>query len=206
MRNVGAVASERAPLLLGSSSARRQELLRLARIPYVVHAPSVDETVLPDEPPDRYLARIVRAKLEAVRAEVSPELVANVSGVLVADTSVIDGESILGKPVDRAEARTMMNRLAGRTHEVHTRFVIGDVQKRTRAFEQTVITKVTFRPMSRGEVDAYVESGEGDDKAGAYAAQGLGATFVAHIEGSYSNVVGLPICEVVVALRDLGLV
>lgn len=100
----------------------------------------------------------------------------------------------------------MIDRLAGKTHEVWTRFAIGapksDVDVR---HIETVVTRVTFRPLTAARIRRYAESGEGDDKAGAYAVQGLGASLVSRIEGSYSNVVGLPACELVAALEDLGL-
>ena len=101
----------------------------------------------------------------------------------------------------------MLERLAGRTHEVHTRFAIGAIgdARSTPWHEETVVTAVTFRTLFAGEAQAYVASGEGRDKAGGYAVQGLGASFTQRIDGSYTNVVGLPACEVAVALRRLGL-
>ena len=145
----------------------------------------------------------MRAKLSAVcrEAEIGPA-----QAVLVADTSVIDQGSILGKPADVAEADAMIARLAGRTHEVWTRFAISAPEKVGRVLhEETVITRVTFRALTPARIRAYAESGEGMDKAGAYAVQGLGAGLVARIDGSYTNVVGLPACEVLVALEGLGL-
>jgi nucleoside triphosphate pyrophosphatase len=123
---------------------------------------------------------------------------------------VIDDGDILGKPADADEAEGMIARLAGRTHEVWTRFAIARVEGGDRrevrvAHAETVITRVTFRALTPAKIRAYAESGEGLDKAGAYAVQGLGAGIVARIEGSYTNVVGLPACEVIVALEALGL-
>ncbi|MBX3188712.1 MAG: septum formation protein Maf [Labilithrix sp.] len=198
----------RAHLLLGSGSPRRREILENLRIPFVVHVAEVDEATLPGEDAATYLARIVRAKLRAVSAAAfsSPDAAA-AAAVLVADTSVIDGGSILGKPASIDEAASMIARLAGRTHEVWTRFAIGaGPSAGGRALhEETVVTRVTFRPLTAAKVRAYAESGEGLDKAGAYAVQGLGAGLVSRIEGSYTNVVGLPACELVVALEKLDL-
>jgi septum formation protein len=184
-----------APLVLGSSSPRRREILASVRVPFVVCAAEADERVREGEDPDDYLVRVTRAKLAAVRA-VAPR---DAPAILVADTSVVHGGAILGKPADVDEAERMIAELAGRTHEVKTRFAID-----TR-HEETVTTRVTFRALSKTQIRAYAESKEGLDKAGAYAVQGLGAAIVSRIEGSYTNVVGLPACEVVVALVRLGL-
>ncbi len=203
-----------ASLLLGSGSPRRREILANLRVPFVVHVAGADESILAGEGPAAYLERVVRLKLAAVGEVYAPSSVAALevkatSAVLVADTSVIDGDTILGKPADAAEAEAMIAVLAGRTHEVWTRFAIGRVAARERAlvvaYEETVITRVTFRALSAARIRAYAESGEGLDKAGGYAVQGLGAGIVARIEGSYTNVVGLPACELLVALEGLGL-
>jgi septum formation protein len=157
------------------------------------------------------LTRIAQAKLHSVAAVFSasdtPAEVHATKAVLVADTSVIDGDSILGKPGSVAEAEEMIARLAGRTHEVWTRFAIGAPRAPTEALhEETVVTRVTFRALSTAGIRAYASSGEGMDKAGAYAVQGLGAGLVSRIDGSYTNVVGLPACELVQALERLGLI
>ena len=206
-----------ASLLLGSGSPRRREILANLRVPFVVHVAGADETIHDGERPAAYLERVVRAKLAAVGEVYAPASVAPLdlratTAVLVADTSVIDGVTILGKPADAGEAEAMIARLAGRTHEVWTRFAIGRVdavgapeRALVVAHEETVITRVTFRALSPARIRAYAESGEGLDKAGGYAVQGLGAGIVARIEGSYTNVVGLPACELLVALEALGL-
>ena len=198
-------------LLLGSGSPRRREILANLRIPFVVHVVPADESTRPGEGAAAYLQRIVHAKLEAVATAFAagsgaPEEVRTTAAVLVADTSVIDDGAILGKPEGLEEAEAMIARLAGRTHEVWTRFAIGAPESAARFLhEETVITRVTFRALTAAHVRAYAESGEGSDKAGGYAVQGLGAGLVARIDGSYTNVVGLPACEVVVALEGLGL-
>jgi septum formation protein len=172
-------------------------------VPFVVRTADVDESVRAGEAAGAYLERIAHHKLEAVRARLGGEAAA---GVLVADTIVIaPGGAVLGKPRDDADARAMIERLAGATHEVSTRFLLG-APGPSSAVEhaQTVTTRVTFRPVSASEAAAYAATGEGRDKAGAYAVQGLAAAFVERIEGSYSAVVGLPLSEVVVAMRGLG--
>jgi septum formation protein len=191
-------------VVLGSASPRRREILESLRVPHVVFAAAVDEDVLPGERPDAYLVRVVRAKLVAVRAALPADLRARATAILVADTSVLVGDAILGKPADAHDARRMIERLAGRTHEVHTRFALASVDAAGFLHEETVRTRVTFRALTPGAVRAYAESGEGMDKAGGYAVQGLGAGLVARIEGSYTNVVGLPACEVVVALEAMA--
>lgn len=192
------------PLVLGSASPRRREILGTLRIPFVVAAVPVDEEVAKGEDPDAYLARVVRAKLAAVA------LAARALGraVLVADTTVISEGEILGKPRDVMDAERMISRLSGREHRVLTRFAISDLRAADVAapvHEETVVTRVFFRPLTETEIRRYVATGEGLDKAGAYAVQGIGSFAVARIEGSYPNVVGLPACEVVVALEKLGL-
>lgn len=192
------------PLLLASGSPRRREILETLRVPVVVRPASVDEATRDGEPAADYLERIALAKLEAAQRQFTSQPLA-AAAILVADTSVIVDGAILGKPASEAEAEAMIARLAGRTHEVWTRFALGGVRSDEVLHAQTVVTKVTFRALSRTRIQAYAASGEGLDKAGAYAVQGLGAALVARIDGSYSNVVGLPACEVVVALEQHGL-
>jgi septum formation protein len=190
------------PLVLGSASPRRRELVAALDVPFVVRTADVDETMHAGERPRDYLERVVRAKLDAVRRAGPGEA----CGVLVADTIVIaPDQTVLGKPRDDDDARAMIERLAGATHEVSTRFALaGPAPGDREAQEQTVTTRVTFRALGSDEVRAYVATGEGRDKAGAYAVQGRAAAFVQRIDGSYSNVVGLPLSEVVVAMRALG--
>jgi septum formation protein len=213
--------SESRPLVLASASPRRREILANLRIPTLTHTRGieVDEAIVPGEPPAKYLERIVRAKLDAAACtifELRPNSMgdtlrgANVASaggaLLVADTSVIDGRNILGKPSSRVEAEAMIAMLAGKTHEVWTRFAIAAPEPAARVLhEETVVTRVTFRSLTPERIRSYVASGEGDDKAGAYGVQGLGAALVTRIDGSYSNVVGLPACELVLALESLGL-
>jgi len=192
--------SQSTPLLLASGSPRRRDLLAALGLPLVVRAPSVDEAVHPGEGPDRYVARVVEAKLRAALDDLAARGDASRFGaVLAADTTVIlDGE-VLGKPASDRDGAAMLRSLSGRSHVVSTRFAVASADG-VRARAQTVSTWVSFRALSEGEIAAYVATGEGRDKAGSYAVQGIGAFAVARIEGSYSNVVGLPQCEVVEAL------
>lgn len=199
----GLLTPER-PLVLGSGSPRRREILTAIRVPFVVHKAEANEDVLPGEGLEAYLDRVTRAKLFEVIATLPEELRARAGAVLVADTSVVLDGAVLGKPSSEDEARSMIARLAGRSHEVRSRFVVARASGEI-AHAETVVTAVTFRALDTAQIAAYAASGEGSDKAGAYAVQGLGGALVARIEGSYSNVVGLPACEVAVALERLGL-
>lgn len=191
------------PLLLGSASPRRREILTTLGLPLLVAAAVIDETPLPAEPPRDYLERIVGAKLQAVAR--LPE-VSRAGAVLVADTTVILDRRPLGKPEGQAEARAMLRALSGRAHDVSTCFAISGPDAPARALHrETVTSRVVFRALDEDEIAAYAATGEGLDKAGGYAIQGIGAFAVARVEGSYSSVVGLPACEVVAALRGAGL-
>jgi septum formation protein len=191
------------PLLLGSASPRRRELLALAAVPFLARAADADETAIAGEAPQRYVERVTLAKLSAVRGA---RIAGSFAGVLVADTTVVGPDGgILGKPADDADARATLARLAGATHAVLTCFALADLGTAAAAAHvETVTTRVTFRTLAPAEADAYVASREGRDKAGAYAVQGRAAAFVERIDGSYTNVIGLPLCEVVVALRRLA--
>jgi septum formation protein len=197
------------PLLLCSASPRRREILSALGLPIRVVGLEVDESVARSEAADAYLVRVVGDKLAA--AGKVPEL-RGAAAVLVADTSVIVDGEIVGKPAGLATAVSMLRSLSGRAHEVWTRFAVAAVTGEPseppllgEPIAQTVRTRVWFRKLDEDEIVAYAATGEGLDKAGAYAIQGIGAFAVSHIEGSCSNVVGLPACEVVLALRRAGL-
>jgi septum formation protein len=191
------------PLVLGSASPRRREILSGLGIPIRVRPAPVPEEQLPSETPLDYLERIALDKLESAAGQVGDEPFA---GLLVADTIVVLDDEVLGKPDDRAHAERLLSRLAGRTHTVFTRYAISLAgEPGSPAAARTVATEVTMRPASESEIRAYARTGEGLDKAGAYAAQGIGAFLIERISGSFSNVVGLPACEVVVDLGRLGL-
>ncbi|HMJ52732.1 MAG TPA: Maf family protein [Polyangiaceae bacterium] len=203
------VIDEKNPLGLGSASPRRKALLETLRIPLLVIAVDADERRRGAEGPDAYLERVTRDKLTRVAAE---ERALGTSSLLVADTIVLLGDDILGKPANVEEATAMLTRLSGCCHEVRTRFLLGpspvgksNVGATVPLHAETVRTMVHFRPLEGEEIRRYAATGEGMDKAGAYAVQGVGSFAVQRIEGSYANVVGLPVCEVVLALRRLGL-
>ncbi|HET9931643.1 MAG TPA: nucleoside triphosphate pyrophosphatase [Polyangiaceae bacterium] len=190
------------PLLLGSASPRRREILEGLRIPISVCPADIVEDVLPGEAPQDYLARIVREKLGAVAARAAGLAY---GALLVADTSVVLGREILGKPADVADAERLLASLSGRTHIVYTRYAIARAEAPSvPVAERTVESEVTMRAASAEELRRYAATGEGLDKAGAYAVQGIGSFLVESIQGSYSNVVGLPACEVVRDLLELG--
>lgn len=173
------------PLVLASSSPRRAELLRAAGVDFVVRSVPVDESMRRAERPHDFVRRLALAKASAV-ACAPDELVLGADTVVVAATG-----ACLGKPVDAADAVGMLRQLAGRTHEVLTgvALVFGGAELAV----DTATTKVTFAPMSEAEIAWYVATAEPYDKAGGYAVQGLASRFVTSIDGSYSNVVGLPV-------------
>ena len=184
-------------IVLASASPRRAELLASAGLPFVVVPSSVVEERLPDEPPDAFVRRLAAAKARDVAA-------ARPDGfVLAADTDVVLDGDVLGKPRDEDDARAMLARLSGRFHEVVTGYEVYDVAAR-RADGAVVRTRVEFAALSRGEIDAYVATGEPMGKAGGYAIQGRAAGMVRRIEGSYTNVVGLPLREVLETLARMG--
>jgi septum formation protein len=181
-------------LVLASASPRRRDLLSQLGLRFTVAAADLDETPLAGEVADAYVLRLARAKARAV-AERFPG-----TWVLAADTTVALGPELLGKPVDPAEAREMLSRLSGRTHSVYTGVAIAG-----RADVATVVrTGVTFRTLAPSEIAWYVETGEPMDKAGAYAIQGKGGFLVSTVEGSPSNVVGLPLGETLELLARAG--
>lgn len=196
--------SNSSPLCLGSASPRRRELLTALGLPLRIHAANIPEEVKPDERPNAYLQRIVDDKLAAVKGAVYPSC--DVAAILVADTIVVVDDDILGKPSDIEDAMCLLRRLTGREHIVYTRYALSVVPKSTLPDPKlTVASRVALRKATEAEIRRYAETGEGLDKAGAYAAQGIGSFLIERIDGSYSNVVGLPVCEVVLDLQALGL-
>jgi septum formation protein len=186
----------RAPLVLASASPRRRELLRQLGLTFTVAHSDVEETSHDAADPDAMVQRLAREKAEAV-ARRHPEAL-----TLGSDTTVVlDGEN-LGKPRDRDQAAEMLQRLAGRTHTVHTGVALAHPPsgRLVSAAEQT---NVTFASLSPAEIDAYVATGSPLDKAGAYGIQDdLGAVFISRIDGDYYNVVGLPLHRLYRLLRD----
>lgn len=179
-------------------SPRRRELLAQIGVPHTVVAAHVDESLLPDESPADYVARLARLKAATVRqrGEILP--------VLAADTTVVLDGAVYGKPTDRADGLAMLAALAGRTHQVLTAVALA-IGPGAGAALRVNCSSVTFRSISRGEMEAYWATGEPRDKAGGYAIQGYGAVFVAALSGSYSAVMGLPLCETADLLREAGI-
>jgi septum formation protein len=184
-------------LYLASGSPRRRELLLQIGVAFRVIRPQVDETPLAGEAAHDYVARLAGAKAEAgwpLRATLD-------APVLAADTAVVlDGE-ILGKPADRRDAESMLRRLSGRSHEVLTAVAL---KTPARLASRVSRSQVTFRALSPDEIRAYWDTGEPGDKAGGYAVQGMAALFIAHLEGSFSGVMGLPLFETAELLREAG--
>jgi septum formation protein len=207
-------------LVLASASPRRAELLRAAGFEFETLVVDVDESVHPGERPEDYVRRLAIEKSarameilatgpaetgHSVRSSMAPasEVVSGFSRtfVLGADTAVVIDGDILGKPRDDQDAASMLRRLAGRPHAVMT-----GVSLRAPGWEASRVetTTVEFSPLGEADIEWYVESGEGRDKAGAYAIQGLASRFIPRVEGSYSNVVGLPIAAVQELLAEIA--
>ena len=178
-------------LVLASQSPRRAEILRQAGIPFTIRSAQVDETPRPGEGAEEYVRRLAEEKALAVEAA-SEEI------VLGADTTVVVGGEMLGKPLDAADARRMLEALSGRRHEVLSGICL---RRGTSLIRDCAATQVWFTPMTAREIDDYVASGEPMDKAGAYAIQGLASKFIERIDGCYFNVVGLPVALVYRHLR-----
>ena len=183
-------------LVLASASPRRAELLRATGIAFDVIPADVDETLRDGETPAAYVTRVAEAKARAIHHR-APDRV-----VLAADTTVVIDDHVLGKPEDADDARRMLGLLSGRSHDVVTGVTLIDTGGAVETRLDT--TAVEFAALSPDEIDWYVASGEPMDKAGAYAIQGLASRFVRRIDGSYSNVVGLPVALVYEMLRRTG--
>ena len=184
-------------IVLASASPRRSELMALAGIPFEVKAADICEDVLPGEKPSEHVIRLSRGKADAVAGTTDGRFFVG------ADTVVVLGDDILGKPVDDADARRMLTALSGRKHEVITGFTVFDKVSGIH-LSRSVHTEVTFRTLAEQEIRDYVESGCPRDKAGAYAIQGGAVHFVRSICGSYTNVVGLPMAELYEVLQTVG--
>jgi septum formation protein len=184
-------------IVLASASPRRLELLASAGVEFDVFASDIPEEPLPAELPADFVVRLARDKAVATAARVEGRW------FIGADTIVVCDGEIMGKPVDEADAVRMLKKLSGVPHEVITGYAIYD-KSRDGYLCKAVVTKVFFKSLRDEEIGAYVATGCPMDKAGAYAIQGGAACMVERIDGSYTNVVGLPLCEVVEDLRVLG--
>lgn len=189
-------------LILASASPRRRELLRVAGIDFKVIPSRIPETDHAAGNPARSALRFARAKAEAVAGR---QVGHGDCWYLAADTIVVLAGEILGKPRNRAEARRFLRRLSGQSHQVISGYCLLGPATGARV-ERAVRSLVKMRELSAAEIEAYLDTDEPYDKAGAYAAQGKGAALIAAIRGSYTNVVGLPMAEVVNDLLRLGVI
>lgn len=178
-------------LILASASPRRRELLASAGLEFAVVVPEIDETPLPGETPRDTVLRLAREKASAIAAR-HPQ-----ARVLAADTTVVLDGRMLEKPKDTDEARRMLRSLSGRTHEVLTAYALW---QNDTLHSDVCTTRVTFRALTDTEIETYIATGEPMDKAGAYGIQSGAAHMVRSLEGSYTNVVGLPLAEIMVML------
>lgn len=185
-------------LILASRSPRRRELLERMGISFQVMEPKVEEELGRGETPRAFVERIAREKATEV-AQRAPG-----AWVLGADTIVVLGEEVLGKPRDEEEAASMLRRLSGRVHKVLTAFSLLNLAE-GRSFQGVEETKVKFIPLQEADIRWYVSTGEPLGKAGAYAIQGAGGAFIEWIKGSYTNVVGLPVAQILGPLREIGI-
>lgn len=181
-------------LILASGSPRRRELLGLFHIPFTVRPADIDETMDPEKDPREEVARVSRQKALAVAAGEDDVVIA-------ADTIVVCGDTVLGKPRSEQEAAAMLTMLSGRAHQVMTGCTLRRGEK-TETF--TEVTNIRFRDLSKKEIDAYVATGEPMDKAGAYGIQGGAALFCTGLVGDYYNVMGLPVCALGQALGRIA--
>ena len=182
--------------ILASASPRRAELLTAAGFLFEIVPADVDETPLTGEPAKTYALRVARAKAEEVSRRSSDDRI-----ILAADTVVVAGERLMGKPVDAKDAESMLNALSGAAHQVHTAVVVRSPAGQA---EEVVTTEVRFNRLSDAEIAWYLSTGEFVGKAGGYGIQGRAARFIDGIDGSWSNVVGLPIATVYRLLSRAG--
>jgi septum formation protein len=188
-----------AGIILASKSPRRRYLLKQAGLEFSVIPSSFNENSVTMTAPEPY-ARILAESKARVVSEIYPD-----RWVIGADTIVLIDNKVLGKPGSNGEAREMLLRLSGKTHQVLTGYCVC-CKSRNRFFSETVTTDVRFKDLSSAEIEWYIQTGEPFDKAGSYAIQGLGTFIVKRINGSYTNVVGLPVCEIVEILINEGVV
>ncbi len=193
-------------LYLASQSPRRRQLLEQLGVTYVLLLPDPGEdaealeAVRPGEAPARYVQRVTALKLDAALARLERRGLPH-APVLCSDTTVALGRQILGKPADDRDAARMLAQLAGATHRVLTAVAVGTPRRRLQALSTS---RVTFEPLTRAQIQAYVATGEPQGKAGAYAIQGRAAMHVTRIAGSYSGIMGLPMHETAGLLRAFG--
>lgn len=186
-------------IILASESPRRYSLLKQIGLDFYTIPSNVKEYIIPEETPEQYVLRIAEGKALDIASKY-PE-----SWVIAADTIVYIDNIILGKPKDMKEAEEMLNRLCGREHLVFTGISVCNL-KRQKGDKRVVKTSVKMKKLSASEIQWYVNTDEPYDKAGGYAAQGIGAVMIESINGSYTNVIGLPLCELFQMLIQLGVI
>lgn len=200
------MAEPHGKIVLASTSPRRKDLLTALGLTFQVQPSTIDEIMDPDLEPERLVLNLARQKTEDVFNSLTRKPVTERLLVLGADTIVVLDGKFLGKPTDRADAIAMLKRLSGRAHEVYTgvSLIVKEEDGSTNESQSCERSTVYFRNLEDRELEAYVDTGEPMDKAGAYALQGIGAALIEKIEGSHTNIVGLPIPNVVSLLRDCG--
>ena len=186
-------------IVLASASPRRSELLKQVGIDFQVVPSVAEEVLLADETAADHAVRLSHDKA----LEVAGRQAVAGRWFIGSDTVVVRDGAVLGKPADATSARVMLKSLSGRDHRVISGYAVHD-RETGRTISAAVITRVFFKELTSREIEGYIATGEPFDKAGAYAIQGIGSFMVPRIEGSYSNVVGLPLCEVIAALEELG--
>ena len=192
-------AHDRPELILASKSPRRRDLFKQAGLTFSIIPSDFDESSVTLSDPESYVRTLAKSKTIDISRK-HPD-----SWVLGADTIVLIEDRILGKPGSKDEARSMLKQLSGKTHQVITGYCLG-CHTKNKLFSETVQTNVRFKMLRDTEIEWYIQTGEPFDKAGAYAIQGVGTFLVKSINGSYTNVVGLPICEVMELLINEGVV
>ncbi|MBV8891741.1 MAG: septum formation protein Maf [Acidobacteria bacterium] len=189
-------------LILASASPRRQQLLRNAKIPFLVEPTHLPELAKPGEEPKSYVERLAAQKARVIAGHHLDDF------VLGADTTVVAGDQILNKPVNRPDAERMLEMLSGSTHQVMTGVCLIAPRARNEVLRKELVrskmTSVTFERLREEEIQFYTSTGEGMDKAGGYAIQGIASRWISQIEGDYFNVVGLPVALVYGMLTECG--
>jgi septum formation protein len=195
----GVLLNNSVKIMLASNSPRRKELLGLFGFEYSVQPADVDESPLENEAPGDYVSRLAEAKACAVGKNVEESCV-----VIAADTTVADGDMLLGKPINDEESRKMLEQLRDRVHQVYTGIAIFD-KKTNKIFTELVCTDVPMRDYTDNEIDEYIATGDPFDKAGGYAIQHSGFHPVSKLSGCYANVVGLPLCHLFRTIKNTGI-
>ncbi|HKV29168.1 MAG TPA: Maf family protein [Candidatus Acidoferrales bacterium] len=193
--------SQKFKLILASASPRRAEILRNAGFDFEVVPAHVDESLRPGEAAADYVLRLAQEKARVTGQQFARTASSDSAIVIAADTVVVIDSEILGKPSSSANAREMLLRLSGKTHEVFTGLAVLHGNETVCTVVEK--TRVTFEPLNKKEIEDYIGSGEPFDKAGAYAIQGRGGKFISRIEGCYFNVMGLPLARLYAILRDI---